>query len=332
MKGVLQGLDGADVFTGSSNGSTLDGGAGNDWVRYDGSGHGSVIDLASQQTFDTVVGNGDKLISIESAIGSQQSDFFVSGSAAGVLQGRGGDDVFVASSNGSTLDGELGIDTARYDGSAHGLIIDLAAQQTFDSVLGNGDKLISIENVIGSQLSDFFVSGSTAGVLQGLGGDDVFVAFSNGSTLDGGAGNDTARYDGSAHGLIIDLAAQQTFDFVLGNGDKLISIENVIGSQLSDFFAAGNAMTMTGSGGTDTFDFVRGSGSNHVTDFTHGQDIIQLSVNQFADANAVIASSHQVGTSTVIDVFDAPHTTLTQTIELQGVSLDSLSVLDFHFV
>ncbi|GJD54962.1 matrixin family metalloprotease [Methylobacterium dankookense] len=316
--GVYRGLGGNDTFLASANGSLLDGGAGSDTVSYERSAVGVIIDLAAQQSYNGT--SGDLFGSIENAIGSQYSDGLITGST-GVYRGLGGNDAFLASANGSLLDGGAGNDTVSYERSAVGVIIDLAAQQSYNGT--SGDLFSSIENATGSQYSDGLITGGT-GVYRGLGGNDTFAAGANGSLLDGGAGTDTVSYERSAVGVIIDLAAQQSYNGA--SGDLFSSIENAIGSQSNDGLIAGNNSVLTGGAGFDAFNLGQGSGAMRVTDFVSGTDTIQFSRNQFSDFSAMMNASAQVGSNTVITLNNSA-----SSVTLANVSLGSLQAGSFQF-
>ena len=96
-----------------------------------------------------------------------------------------------------------------------------------------GDTLVSIENISGSQGNDRLTGNAAANILQGWNGDDALRGGVGADRLDGGAGNDTASYDTSWAGVTVDLSTG------IGSGgdaqgDILVSIENVSGSAGTD--------------------------------------------------------------------------------------------------
>jgi Ca2+-binding RTX toxin-like protein len=252
--GLYQGLAGNDAFFASANGSTLDGGDGSDTVSYQTSQVGVIVDLASSTPGSFNGTSGDTLVSIENVTGSGFDDRMIVGSTAGLYQGLAGNDAFFASANGSTLDGGDGIDTVSYERSAVGVIIDLASSTPGSFNGTSGDTLVSIENVTGSNFDDRMIVGSTAGLYQGLAGNDAFFASANGSTLDGGDGSDTVSYQTSQVGVIIDLASTTPGSFNGTSGDTLISIENVTGSGFDDRMIVGSTAGLyQGLAGNDAF-------------------------------------------------------------------------------
>ena len=159
--------------------------------------------------------------SIESAVGSAFDDIIVSSDAA------------------NRIDGRAGSDTVSYDLSARGQLINLAGGAATDGVFT--DALLSIENAIGS------------------GFDDIIVSSDAANRIDGRGGSDTVSYDLSARGQLINLAGGAATDGVAT--DTLLSIENAIGSELSDVMH-GNGLDNIldgGAGGSDQIDGADGS-------------------------------------------------------------------------
>jgi Ca2+-binding RTX toxin-like protein len=131
----------------------------------------------------------------------------------------------------------------------------------------NGDVLIAVENVIGSDNDDKLTGGKNANVLEGGKGAD---------TLEGGAGLDVASYASSAAGVIVDLtitgAQAGTGD---ETGDVLTNIEGVTGSAFNDdsIIGDGSANLLSGGDGTDT---IVGDCGNDTVNGGIGDDVIGL--------------------------------------------------------
>jgi len=109
--------------------------------------------------------------------------------------GLGGNDILLGSPGADTLDGGGGNDTADYSGSPAGVTVDL------DTGVGSGgwaegDKLISIENVIGSSFNDVLYGTAGSNVLIGGAGDDVLHGRGGDDVLNGGAGFDRIVFRG----------------------------------------------------------------------------------------------------------------------------------------
>jgi Ca2+-binding RTX toxin-like protein len=202
-----------------------------------------------------------------------------------------------------TLDGGGGSDTASWYTSAAGVTVDLAAG-TASGGDAQGDTLIGIENLTGSNLGNDSLSGNAgANTLAGWGGADVLRGGAGADRLDGGAGSDTASYYTGAAGVTVNLATG-TVTGGDAQGDILVSIENVNGSTGADQItgsALANALNgwagqdvLRGGGGADRFVFSAASHStvaaaDRITDFSHAQaDRVDLSA---IDANSGAAGN-----------------------------------------
>jgi Ca2+-binding RTX toxin-like protein len=101
--------------------------------------------------------------------------------------------------------------------------------------------------------------------------------------------------------------------------------DTLTGSAWNDTLAGGAGNdTLTGNAGSDTFVFRAGLGQDTVTDFTPGQDVLDVRDGIFADAAAALAAATASGSGILITI-DANNTIL-----LQGVTLANLHASDFH--
>jgi Ca2+-binding RTX toxin-like protein len=194
------------------------------------------------------------------------------------IWGGDGDDTLKGGGGADDLLGGSGIDTASYDDSTVGVAVDLEWEPPGDSRLepivsdhfwpgagyfgtAAGDRLISIENVYGSQHADLLAGNGDSNTLWGSGGDDTLKGGGGADFLYGGSGIDTASYDESAAGVVVSL--------ITGSGsggdaedDELTAIENLTGSDHDDELRGDDADnvlrgqsgddTLKGGGGADT--------------------------------------------------------------------------------
>jgi Ca2+-binding RTX toxin-like protein len=228
---VLQGWSGDDVLQGGYGADRLDGGSGIDTANYATSWAGITVDLAVG-TGRGGDAEGDILVSIENLDGSQKADTLIGNAGTNTLKGGDGDDVLRGGAGADRLDGGAGIDTVSYSTGNVGVMVDLAAGSGSGGD-AQGDILISIENLDGSQGNDQLTGNADANILQGRGGADVLRGGAGADLLDGGAGIDTASYYYAASGVSVDLGTHA------GNGgeaqgDVLTGIENLTGGQGSD--------------------------------------------------------------------------------------------------
>ena len=181
----------------------------------------------------------------------------------------------------STLGVQAGPGTAGYGGDAE------------------GDSSTGIENVTGSNIGgDTLYGDNGANVLSGWGGDDMLRGGAGADTLNGGIGVDFISYYDSNAAVAVNLAAGIASGGT-AQGDVLISIENVNGSNFNDTLTGSSVAnvlrglagrdTLTGGGGADSFvyaatgDSAVGANADRITDFSHAQgDRIDLSL---IDAN-----------------------------------------------
>ena len=140
-----------------------------------------------------------------------------------------------------------------------------------------GDTLVGIENLTGSNLGNDSLSGNAgANILAGWGGDDVLRGGAGADHLDGGAGSDTASYYNDGSGVTVNLSTGIGSG---GNaqGDTYAEIENVTGSTGTDTII-GNAQANVLNGWAGLDGLVGGAGADRITDFSHAQgDRVDLS-------------------------------------------------------
>lgn len=221
----LHGGDGNDLVDGGDDADMLDGDAGDDEV------HGG-NDVADDLLYG---GPGD--------------DVFDECSLGG---GTGADDIF----------GEDGVDTVDYSLRSNGVIVTLDSGTADDGESGEGDDIVTVENVLGGTGNDsltgnagnnFLYGGPGGDDLHGLSGNDLLEGGAGGDTHDGGDLIDTITYANAGAGVTVNLFTN-TFGSDEAAGDSATAVENIIGSDGED--------TLTGSGGTNTI--WGGLGTDHL--------------------------------------------------------------------
>ncbi len=246
---VLDGGQGDDVLQGGAGADELRGGQGSDLASYAGSSQAVEVDLAAGSASGGDA-TGDILTSIEGAVGSALADTLRGDANANTLVGGQGNDLLEGRGGADTLDGGDGVDTASYAASSGSVVVRL------DGSLGSGgdaegDRLLGIENVLGSDAADTIVGNAADNLLQGGQGDDVLQGGAGADTLQGGGGSDTASYAGSGGAVNIDLALA-TATGGDAAGDTLQDIENLVGSAFGDTLTGtSDANALTGGDGND---------------------------------------------------------------------------------
>src|SRR5450830_681316 len=221
-----------DTFIASSDANKLDGGistsGSHNRISYTASNAGVTVDLNYTDGTGTSGGyaQGDQLLNIQDLTGSSFDDTFVSNAANNNFDGGGG-----------SLHNRVS-----YAASTSAVTVDLTQTDGGGTSGGyaQGDTLINIQDLTGSQYSDTFVASSAANALNG-----------------GVGGSDTVSYARANDGIGV------TVNLVLGTGsngfaagDTYVNIQNIIGSSYNDIFVASNDINrLDGNGGSDTVNY-----------------------------------------------------------------------------
>ena len=306
---TINASNGGDTLIGGSGDDTLIGGAGGDVI--DGGSNTGVGDTASYSNSNAAVNvnlgadtasgghaTGDDLNDIENLFGSVHADTLTGDGSANTINGfngndtidgGGGDDeliggngndTFISGSGADDMNGGSGAgDTADYSGSGSG--VDVGVDNAAVNIGGDaqGDSLLGIENLIGTNFDDTLTGNTTRNNIQGGTGDDTISSSSNVDTVNGGAGDDliiggrgadildggtntaagdTVSYSNSDLRVTVDLDTGGGTGSATGSGhgtgDVLTNFENIFGSRFND--------SLTGD-----------SGNNEINGFLGNDDI-----------------------------------------------------------
>ena len=261
-----------------SRGTLTDIEGGTDWINAAGLTGAINLDLhAGSQTTH----NGQAMFRItpatmiENAVTGDGNDLLVGNDLVNKLMGMRGDDTLEGYDGADTLDGGLGSDTATYLHSNYGVDLDLNRAIQIGGH-AQGDRLVSIENLTGSNHADTLRGDAGANVLSGGAGNDLLEGYAGADVLDGGTGTDTASYASSNAGVDIDMARATQ----LGGhaaGDRLVSIERLIGSESADRINGGSALSeILAGGGNDT---IIASMAGQRIDGGTGTDLVDFSLS-----------------------------------------------------
>jgi len=265
------GLD--NILEGGAGNDTLNGSTGNDTAAYQLATGGVSVNLAI--TTVQAVGGGmgsDRLVNIENLRGSNFNDVLTGDTLNNTLEGGVGTD---------TLNGSSGNDTAAYRLATSGVTVTLANTGFQDVGGGMGsDRLVNIENLLGSNFDD---------VLSGNSGNNI---------LNGGAGTDTVLLTAATSGVTVNLglSGYQALGGGMGS-DKFVSIENIIGSDYGD--------TLTGSAGINMFeggggnDIINGGGNYDTVSYRHATS--GVTVNLALTTSQAIGGGQGSDTLTAIE-------------------------------
>ncbi|MBK4723153.1 hypothetical protein JJL56_30325 [Azospirillum sp. YIM DDC1] len=257
-----------DTLSGEDGNDTLVGGWGEDYLA--GGNHNDV--LFGEDGYDLLAGGAGE----DNLFGGGHNDTLFGEDGNDTLSGDGGDDHLHGQNGNDTLfgndgsdwltggtgadwlDGGAGWDSVNYNASWGAVGVDLADGVAW-SAEGEGDRLINIEGVQGSQHNDDLRGDGNNNWLHGQGGDDWLFGRGGADILDGGDGFDVANYVDSATGVSVDLR-NGTASGGSADGDQLHNIEGVHGSIHDDHLHGNDATNwLYGSWGND---WLHGYGSD----------------------------------------------------------------------
>ncbi len=238
------------------------------------------------------------------------------------------DQTFATGAAFEHYNGGAGVDTVDYSTSATRVKLNLGAGIGWDGD-ANDDTYVHIENVIGTDIAgsrDFIYGSAGENHIWGLAGNDVLEGMGGADTIDGGSGADYASYSRSDAGVNVNL---ETGVNTGGHaeGDTLISIEKIIGSDHND--------TLTGSDGDNTLsggkgdDILSGKLGNDSLNGDYGNDTFIYSGGHDS------ITERGSGTDTVIfDDIWSPHDVVISgnTLTLQGSTVNYLSFNDINLI
>ncbi|MEM1343528.1 MAG: choice-of-anchor L domain-containing protein [Pseudomonadota bacterium] len=305
-------------------------------------------DLTQQITVDGLAGNdiiegaaaGDQLS------GNVGDDRLIGRAGNDTLSGGADDDFLDGGPGADLLDGGSGIDRVSYEGSPAGVRFIIAGisgvDVVFEGVSGDatGDRLISIENIIGSNFPDLllgnpFVGSTLLGrdgddTLVGGAGDDFLIGGVGADLLQGNAGRDGTAYVTSFGAVQIDLAAG-TATGGEATGDVLVSIQDVLGSGYYDVLLGDNGPNaldgflgddlIDGRGGIDDLrgdageDTIRAFGEGASLDGGPDRDLLDFSL-----ASGPIDASLDQGTAQRTGAVFADTIAFAQIIDAEGMA------------
>ena len=334
---TLYGEDNDDQLVGGLGNDTLDGGAGFDIASY---GDGFNSDLlgaygANLSGFRLNIGAQTHVQAIGAAGQVLETDSLAN--VEGYIGSSRTDTVIVSNAVAFSTDGKAGIDSLDFSGLGGGISVYAnlrsGAVELVTAGANTSQSHVNFENLTGSNTTDVLIGSDGANNISGGGGNDVLSGLGGADSLDGGAGIDTADYGASLGAVSVNLATG------LGAGgdaagDVLNNIENLSGSAFADMLT-GNAMgnilsgglgndTLTGDAGADTFLFIKGNGSDMITDFA-AEDHISLQGFGITSFTDLLSRAQTVGADLVIDLNANDH------ITLKNYALADLRADDFLF-
>jgi len=248
----INGLAGNDTVFGMGGNDNIQGGADNDSLV----GNGGSDFIEGDAGNDTIYGSKDN----DTLVGGDGSDFLSGDSGNEIVAGGGGNDAIFGGKDDDILLGE--------DGN--------------DFILGN----LGNDTINAGDGNDIAFGNEDADLIFGLFGDDTLYGGKQNDSLDGGEGNDLLLAGNEDDVLCGDAGNDTMYG---GKGKDILS------GGAGDDFLSGDVGDdiLTGGSGSDLF-LVNpswGSGSDIITDFRKGEDLIGLTSN-LSFAQLTISSSN----------------------------------------
>jgi Ca2+-binding RTX toxin-like protein len=290
---TVRGGTGDDVLIGGAGNDTIDGGADVDTASYATATSAVTVNLATTAAQNTGGGGTDTLTNLENLIGSGFNDTLTGSSGDNALSGGAGNDTLQGGLGNDTLDGAAGTDTASYASATSAVTVDLGITTAQNTGGAGNDRLIAIENLIGSAYNDTLTGDGGNNALSGGSGNDALQGGAGNDTIDGGAGTDTATYAAAAAAVTVSLATTAAQNTGGAGTDRLTSLENLTGSAFNDTLTGNTgANVIEGGAGNDTLQ--GGSGNDTLIGGT-GNDTLDGGSNtdtaSYASATAAVTVS-----------------------------------------
>ena len=283
----LEGLDGDDVLIGGEGADQLIGGGGIDTAIFHSYANVVTVSLINSSS-QTGEATGDSYEGIEifsvfgvasTFVGNSLDNTFIGSAGADNIDGGGGSDVLSGSDGEDRFVGRAGL--LRIDGGNHRDTVDYSSSAGVRVAL-NGElvssgaaidnTLISIENLIGSNIgNDILIGNDDENMLSGGGGDDALFAVASSDHLNGGDGRDRADFFFISEAVYATITAYSVGTSGNNLSSSLTNIEDLGGSEFGDDQLFGDNLDnrLLGYGGSDRLE---ASGGNDELEGGGGND------------------------------------------------------------
>jgi uncharacterized delta-60 repeat protein len=295
LANVLSGNSSDNVLDGSTGADTMIGGAGNDTY---------IVDNAADVTTELAAGGSDTVMSsITWTLGAEVENLTITGTMA--INGTGNTlaNILTGNSAVNTLDGGVGADTMAGGLNNDIYVVDNVADVVVEN-LNEGTDLVnsSVSYVLGANIENLTLSGSTSINATGNALNNVLTGNSGINILDGGAGADTMVGGAGDDTYIVENAADVITEAVSAGTDTVVSSINwTLGINLENLTLTGT--TAINATGNTVANILTGNAGNNVLDGGIGADtMIGGSGNDtylVDNAADVITEGVSAGTDTV---------------------------------
>ena len=343
---AINGLGGNDTILGLSGNDNLDGGNGSDLI-YGNQGN----DFIDGKDGDDFIFGGKDNDRIKAGLGN---DTVLGDIGNDIICGDDGHDLLYGNIGNDSIDGCLGDDTI-FGGKDNDLIYGNVGNDVISGDLGDdllygntGNDLLlggdGNDTIYGGKDNDILYGNAGNDVISGDLGDDLLYGNTGNDLLLGGDGNDT-MYGGKDNDILYGNAGNDVIsgdlgdDLLYGNtGNDLLlggdGNDTMYGGKDNDVMIGGNGDdllfgdfgndTLTGGIGSDRFVLAIGRGSDTISDFQDGIDLLALTGGlTFTQLNI----SQNNGT-TVISVINTGEVLA----YLSGVSANLIAANDFIII
>lgn len=304
------------LYAGNGN-NVLNGGTGNDTLSYLHASNAVAVNLATKTAQATSGSGTDTLISIENLTGSNFNDKLTGNTAQNIISGGRGDDELDGGAGADTLIGGDGADFYYVDN-----LTDVVIETNSSTSTGGNDTVAShlTNYTLGANIEGGLILASGNANLTGNNINNVLYAGDGNNVLNGGAGKDAACYIFSKSTVTVSLAIIGIQTTKGSGSDKLIGIEDLIGSNHHDNLTGNSANnTLNGAAGADIMTGGNGSDVYYVDNV--GDKIIETNVD--ASTGGVDAVYSLIANYTLTSRVENGHILTTGTANLTGNNLNN---------
>jgi Ca2+-binding RTX toxin-like protein len=285
---LLEGTAGSEDLFGGDGDDDMDGHSGNDYME----GRGGDDVMEGGRGSDWLEGGeGD-----DNLDGGRGSDYLLGGEGNDSMDGGRGQDILSGGEGNDTLTGGEDEDYFIFrEGDGDDVITDFQPGTDviyIDTQSADGYE-VSYDEETGNSTITYAGGTITVEGVQITGEDINYESFSSeGGEVEGGIGNDVLYgNDGD------DTLTGETGDDALKGGDGDDALDGGAGD---DYLSGGEGSdTLTGGEGRDTFSFNKDSGDDVITDFTPGEDKIDLRGYGIDGTEYEISYDEETGNSTI---------------------------------
>lgn len=244
-------------------------------------------------------------------IGTRRNDFLIGGSGADTLSGRSGND---------TLDGQAGADTMIGGAGDDIFMVDNAGDIVVEAAGEGADTVVaSISYTLGTEVERLSFTGTAAlngigntlnNAINGNSGANLLRGLAGNDNLDGNAGTDTL-VGGGGQDVLTGGAGADLFKFLALSGSSVDSGLGTARDRITDFTSGQDRIDLTAWFRTDTFTFlgtapfIAGKGGQVRITVLDGKTVLQADVDLASkSADGVADAEIELSNTSAINAAD----------------------------